>query len=76
MGDVSKPTRAIHKAHVNILKGFDRAKASMADVPLGKEKVDPRTHKKRLKQGLEPGMDTDLTRMLLDMRNTPEQEQQ
>lgn len=69
MGEVSKPTRAIERAQGHIKAGFDRASRNIANVPLGKEQVDPRTHKKRLKQGVDSGMDTTLARLLIDIRN-------
>ena len=67
--NVSKPTRVMDRASVNIMKAYDRAKGNMADIPLGEKKLDPRTEKKRLaEKQLEPGMDTTLTRMLYTMR--------
>lgn len=68
MSEVSKLTRAAQRAHVNVLKGFDRAKREMADIPLGHERVDPRTHKKRVEEGRVSGLDPTLARILYQIR--------
>lgn len=67
MAEIGKTTRIVNRAGVNILKGLARAKGSLADIPLGVTKLDPRTEKKR---GLDPnpGLDTTLTRLLYEMR--------
>ena len=68
-GQISKPTRAIEKASVSIMKALERAKANMADIPLGQVKYDPRTERKRAQEGqIDPHMDTTLRRILYEQR--------
>jgi hypothetical protein len=67
MAEIGKTTRITNKAAVNILKGLARAKGSLADIPLGVTKLDPRTEKKRALDP-NPGLDTTLTRLLYEMR--------
>lgn len=69
MGEVSRPTRSIQRAHANILKAYERAEKGIAHIPLGHEKLDPRTAKKRAEE-VSPGMDADLHRMLYEIRGT------
>lgn len=69
MPQVSMPTRVMAKASDRIMRGYDRARGHMADIPLGEKKLDPRTEKKRAQENqLDPGMDTTLTRLLYQMR--------
>lgn len=67
MAEIGKTTRVVNKASVNIMKALERAKGSLADIPLGVTKLDPRTEKKRA-QDPNPGVDTTLTRLLYEMR--------
>jgi hypothetical protein len=70
MADVSRPTKAIHMAHARILKSYERAKMNMADIPLGQERVDPRTAKKRAEETAGgDGFDTNLSRILYNIRS-------
>ena len=70
MSQVSKATRVSERAGAHILKGYERARSSLADIPLGEKKLDPRTEKKRAQEKqLDPGMDTTLTRLLYQMRS-------
>ena len=46
-GKVGKTTRAVDRASVNIMKALDRARGSLADIPLGETRYDARTEKKR-----------------------------
>ena len=75
-GKVGKSTRVVEKAGVNIMRALERAKGSLADIPLGVHKLDPRTEKKRaLETQHDPQVDTTLTRLLYEMRgNNPDQE--
>ena len=69
MAEIGKSTRVVNKASVNILKALERARGSLADIPLGHKRVDPRTAKKHAQQGQpDPGVDTTLTRLLFEMR--------
>lgn len=73
MAEVSKATRAVHTAHTRILKAYERARNNIADIPLGHERVDPRTARKRI-EGSE-GLDSTLSRMLYEMRSNQNGEQ-
>lgn len=69
MAEIGKSTRVVNRASVNILKALGRAKGSLADIPLGHKRVDPRTAKKHAQQEQnDPGIDTTLTRLLFEMR--------
>lgn len=67
MAEIGKTTRVVNKASVNIMKALERAKGSLADIPLGVTKLDPRTEKKRA-QDPNAEVDTTLTRLLYEMR--------
>lgn len=68
-GTIGKTTRVTERAGTNIMKALERAKSSLADIPLGEVKYDPRTMKKReQEQQLDPGMDSSLVRILHDIR--------
>lgn len=67
MAQIGKSTRVVNKAGVNIMRALERAKGSLADIPLGVTKLDPRTEKKRAEDP-NPGLDTTLTRLLYEMR--------
>lgn len=67
MAEVGKSTRVVNKASVNIMKALERAQGSLADIPLGVTKLDPRTEKKRA-QDANSELDTTLTRLLYEMR--------
>lgn len=68
MAEIGKSTRVVNKASINILKALNRAKGSLADIPLGVTKLDPRTEKKRAQEDPHAGLDTTLTRLLYEMR--------
>lgn len=67
MAEIGKSTRLVNKAATNIMAALERAKGSLADIPLGVTKLDPRTEKKRA-QDPNRGVDTTLTRLLYEMR--------
>ena len=75
-GKVGKSTRVTEKAGVHIMRALERAKGSLADIPLGVHKLDPRTEKKRaLETQHDPLVDTTLTRLLYELRgHNPDQE--
>jgi hypothetical protein len=76
MAQVSKPTRVVEKASTNIMKALNRAKGSLADIPLGEKRLDPRTEKKRAQaEQTEPIVDTTLSRLLYELRNQPNQQE-
>lgn len=69
-GQVSKATRVVERAHASAFKALERAKADLADIPLGHVKYDPRTEKKRSETNqIDPLMETTLTRIIHEMRN-------
>lgn len=73
MAEIGKSTRVVNKASVNIMKALERAKGSLADIPLGETKLDPRTAKKRAEADkTEPIVDTTLTRLLYELRQPQE----
>lgn len=55
MAKRSGPTHAIHMAHRNLTEGFARAHRRTANIPLGKEELDPRTVERR-RQALAKGL--------------------
>ena len=74
MAETSKATKAVNKASVNIMKSLERARGSLADIPLGEMKLDPRTEKKRAQEkAIAPGIDTTLTRLLDELRGGGQQ---
>lgn len=82
MAEIGKSTRIVNKASSHIMAALERAKGSLADIPLGEERLDPRTEKKRAAaEKTDPIVDTTLTRLLYEMRQpqqepTPPEEQQ
>lgn len=74
MGEISKATRVVQMAHPRAKAAYERAKQSLAHIPLGQEKLDPRTVKKRSEGAKGEGLDSTLSRMLYQMRNTAQEE--
>jgi hypothetical protein len=68
MAEIGKSTRIVNKASAHVLAALERAKGSLADIPLGVENLDPRTVKKRATE-MPPGMETTLTRLLYQQQN-------
>jgi len=69
MAEIGKSTRVVNRASAHIMAALNRAQGSLADIPLGVTKLDPRTEKKRAEATRLPGgVETTLTRLLFEMR--------
>lgn len=67
---IGKSTRIVQKASGGIMSALERARGSLASIPLGEKRLDPRTQKKRdAAEKTDPLVDTTLTRILYEMRN-------